>query len=175
MSFELVLAVKDLLEKGFEHVRFRHTESDPGEYSAPQFFIGAIPARRKGNDPGNDERQSDYPYIVIRAASGEDRQDESIASVEILCGIYTAQGVEPGENDIMNMVMRCRRVILESQILSGRFLLDWPLTYSLGDERGHHAQPHPYYEGVIKTKWQVPAFDRVCPVDEETGVYGNFG
>ena len=172
MSFELVNALNDLLKTGFDQVRFRHTDQDPGQYVAPQFFVGAIPPKRKSNDPLNEERVSDPPFMVTRMATGEDTGDNSLINVETLCGIYTAEGVEGGENDIANMIMRARRLILETQILESKYELQFPLKWYVGDPDQHHQQPHPFYEGVIKTTWKLPVIERKLATEDEEKIYG---
>ncbi|MCG8639148.1 MAG: hypothetical protein MI862_05405 [Desulfobacterales bacterium] len=172
MSFEIAQSLNRLLESGFEQVRFRHTDKDPGVYIAPQFFIGAVPPRRKNNDPLHEERESNYPFICTRIVTGEDRDDHSLISLETICGTYTAEDDEAGHNEIANMMMRSRRLILEKQMLDNRFKLVLPLTWSIGDPREDHAQPHPNYEGIIKTTWNLPVIERTPTLKEEKDIYG---
>jgi len=172
MSFLLLKELEKLLESGFSKTVFRVPEKEPGDYIPPQFFIGAIPPKRKKNDPDYQE-QSDFPFIVNRFWDGEDTEDDSLAVIRTICGIYTAGNVTSGEQDIINMVFRCRRLILEKAMLDDRYELVLPLKWSFGDVDDRHGQPHPFYGGVLVSRWRIPGVERILQPEKEIEIYGS--
>lgn len=171
MSFLLLKEIEKLLEHGFSQTVFRVPDQEPGEYISPQFFIGALPAKRTMNDPLYDNK-SDFPFIVNRFQAGEDSTDESIVRIKTICGIYTAGDVSSGEQDIINMVFRCRRLILEKHLLDNMYELQLPLRYSFGDAEDQHNQAHPYYGAAMVSTWVIPQINRIFPTEEEVRIYG---
>lgn len=164
--FFLLKAIKDLLTDAFGHVMFRDPDTETEVYAAPAIFIGALPPKRSAKE------EKDFPFIVLRPSEGEDDEEDSTAVVKLICGVYTAQEVEGGVNDVMNMVDRCRRFLLEQQILDGRYVLNLPVKWSLGDEEERN-HPHPFYHGTILTTWSVPPVNRLLSVEDEIGVFGS--
>lgn len=172
MSFLLIKALENLLKQGFDQTVFRQPDKEPGVYVPPRFFIGALPPKRKRND-ADYEPQSDFPFVVNRFMEGTDSQEGSIFTIKTLCGIYTAGDVEAGENDIANMVFRCRRLILEARLLNDRYELEFPLKWTLGDAEDQHNQPYPYYGGEIVSRWTIPTFAQCMTPEEEVRIYGS--
>ncbi|MCG8637479.1 MAG: hypothetical protein MI863_26870 [Desulfobacterales bacterium] len=171
MSFLLIKAFEDLLKDGFSDAKFRKSDKEPGEYCSPEFFIGALPPKEKGNNPVYTE-QSEYPFILNRFKVGVDDEDDSTVTIHTVCGSFTAGDIESGENDVVNMVMRCRRLILERQMLEKRFELVLPLKWHVGDKEDLNRQAHPYYTGELFTTWRLPAIARTLLLEEEKKVYG---
>ena len=174
MSFHLLTALEARLKAGFSDSKFRVPDRDPGAYITPKFFIGAIPAKRKKNDPFYDD-QEDFPFIVNRFKGGSDQRDGSTMTVRTVCGIYTAGDPATGENDVANMIMRCRRLILQSELLDNRYALVFPVKWEVGGASEKNTQPHPYYSGEIVTTWNVMAVENNLSPDEERRIYGYFG
>jgi hypothetical protein len=169
MSFRVIKALEELLKQGFSQTVFRQPDQEPGVYVSPQFFIGALPPRRNRTD----ESQSEFPFVVNRFMEGTDSGEESIVTIKTLCGIYTAGDVESGENDIANMVFRCRRLILGTRFLDDRYELALPLKWTLGDAEDQHNQPFPYYGGEIVTRWTIPIIEQCMTPEEELRIYGS--
>lgn len=167
MSFEVVKELETLLINGFKQTLFRRPTQEPS-YVQPSFFIGSIPPKRNRND----ETQSEFPFIVNRLMEGADSDEDSVVSIKTICGIYTAENVESGENEIANMVFRCRRFILENRILNNCYSLVLPLKWSLGDPGDQHNQPFPYYGGEITTRWKIPTIEQHMAPEEEAIIYG---
>jgi hypothetical protein len=172
MSFHTIKALEALLKQGFNQTVFRQPDKEPGVYVPPTFFIGGLPPKRKRNDP-DYEPQSDFPFIVNRFMEGTDSEEESIVTIKTLCGIYTAGDVESGENDIANMVFRCRRLILGTRFLDARYELELPLRWTLGDAEDQHNQPYPYYGGEIISRWTIPTIEQCMTPEEEVRIYGS--
>jgi len=170
MMFLLLQALDNLFETGFEHTLFRVPDVEPGEYRSPSLYIGAIPPRRSGDD------KEGFPYIVNRVVSGNDSATGSKVTVYTICGIYSAEKVEGAENDILNMVARCRAILLsmENGILENRFRFEYPLTWSMGIKEEQHMQPYPYAGATIISQWEVPAVEFNIPLEDQDKVYGYF-
>lgn len=172
MSFHMIKALQELLENGFCQTVFRQPDKEPGVYVSPQFFIGALPPKRKNNNP-DYKQQSDFPFIVNRFMEGTDSQESSMVTIKTLCGIYTAGDVAAGENDIANMVFRCRRLILQKRLLDDRYELELPLKWTLGDAEDQHNQPYPFYGGEIVSRWSIPTIEQCMTPKEELKIYGS--
>ncbi len=167
MSFLLAEALKTRLEEGFSHPFFR----EPGKeesYAHTRFCIGALPPKRK-----NPEQKEDFPFVVVRAIKGADDQTQSTLTAIIICGIYTAQGIEAGENDVQNMIDRCRRLLLATPTLEDKYLLEYPVKWEIGDPDEKHNQPVPYHVGTITTKWQMPSTTQILTPEQEVKYYGS--
>ena len=171
MSFLLLKSLEALLREGFSGFVFRQNEDEPGTYIEPNFFIGALPPRRKAGDP---EYQDDgyFPFIVNRFSKGSDMVGKSVVGVETICGIHTAESVEGGENDITNMVFVAKRTILQKRTFDA-FTLEDPLEWSVGDPNESHTQAYPFYVGKIITQWIVPSIEQTLGVDDRLDVYGD--
>ena len=166
MSFLLLKEIEAVLKNGFEEVRFRKPGQSEG-YGAPQFWIGSLPPKPQDAEPGEA-----FPFIVNRFTTGQDEADASTLSIQTLCGIYTAGEIEAGSGDIVNMIFRCRRLLLQSPRLGGRFLMAYPLEWRLGESEEQYDQPHPYFHGSITTTWHLPRVAAVPTPEEEIAHYG---
>ncbi len=171
MSFELIRAINQVLKDGIQDFKARVPESEPGEYITPNIFIGAVPPKRKGNTPGQDDK-SVFPFIINRMVSGEDTETESIINLQTICGIYTAYDVEAGEHDIINLTMRVKRLLSVQQIIDKRFMKTGAINWHLGEIQDRYLQAFPFYGGVIKSAWNVPGYEKLLTVDQEKKVYG---
>lgn len=171
MSFELIQAINQVLKDGIQDYKLRVPESEPGKYITPNIFIGAVPPKRKGNTPGQDDKAI-WPFIINRIVSGEDTETESIINLHTIIGIYTAYDVEAGEHDIINLTMRVKRYFMVNQILEKRFEQTGPISWHLGEIADRNLQAFPFFGGVIKTAWNVPGYEKILTVDQEKDVYG---
>jgi hypothetical protein len=166
MSFFLVQELKDVLEKHFADTAFR----DPGKdevFIAPRFFINSLPPKRKH---GKDNE--DFPFVLVRATEGRDEQEYAEISTQIFCGIYTAEGITAGGNEIQNMVDRIRTYLLTNRMLAKKFELQFPLTWSLGTDEERN-QPHPYYIGTITATWHAVHAAVLQSIAQEIEAYGS--
>lgn len=171
MSFELIQAINRVVEAGTRDLKLRVPESEPGEYISPNIFIGAVPPKRKGNAPGQDDKSA-FPFIINRIISGEDTDAGSIINLHTICGIYTASNVEAGEHDIINLTMRVKRLLMVQQILEKRFIREGAVKWHMGDIEDRYLQATPFFGGVIKTTWSVPAYEKLLTFEQEKEVYG---
>ena len=147
MPFGLLKGVEALLADGLKEVRFRVPGT--GEAYAPaQIFLGELPPKKQG--------QIDFPYVILQAVSGSDQDENSDITVKILCGIYSAEGVEAGVNDILNLITRCRKIVLSKRLTKdSRYSLKLPVTWECGDPEAKYFQPQPHAEGEVTTVWET--------------------
>jgi hypothetical protein len=171
MSFELITAINELLKEGTRDLKLRVPEMAPGEYITPNIFIGAIPPRRKGNTPGQDDRAA-FPFIINRMVGGEDSDEQATVNINTICGIYTGEDVAAGEQDITNLVFRVKRLLLEQQIIEKKFVRAGALKWHMGDIEDKFLQAFPFFGGVITTTWDVPGYERILNRQEAKEVYG---
>ena len=172
MSFELLKSVENRLKTGLAQAKFPIPYSDPVEYKAPGFFLGAVPPRRRG-EKNDTEDPGDFPFIVNRLVGLDDTTEDSLITVKTIVGIYTLGSPTHGEEEIFNLVSRIRRLFLEHLILDQRFELVLPLKSKFGDGDDDDRQPHPYYGGYIWSQWRIPAIHPLLSVEEETRIYGS--
>ena len=171
MSFELIQAVDEVMKKGTRDFKLRVPEKEPGEYITPNFYIGAVPPRRKGNIPGRNDKEA-YPFIINRMVSGEDTSGLSIIALNTVCGIYTGESWEAGEHDIINLTMRVKRLLIEQHTLKGRFVRQDSILWQIGDIDEHLPQPYPYFGGAIQTTWEAPGYEISLTSTEARETYG---
>ena len=159
MPFGLLKGLETLLADGLTDPRFRVPGLEAA-YAPAQIFLGELPPKTSD--------QIDFPYVILQAISGSDEDDRSGVTVKILCGIYSADGVEAGVNDILNLTARCRRILLSSRRTGdGRSTLTLPVTWECGDPDAKYFQPQPYAEGAIITHWETAAMRQTLTEDEE--------
>ncbi|MCP4746069.1 MAG: hypothetical protein GY874_07995 [Desulfobacteraceae bacterium] len=173
MSFLLLKSIEQLLSEGFANKKFRQKDLSSGSHTSPGFYIGALTHHQ-------DFEKSDYfPFIINRFVRGSETTDKSLYTVRTICGIYTDQFVEDGENDIANMIFTAKQIIMTDRIL-GAYTLYLPLKWSLGglpmkgsifhnDE--NQGQNHPYYAGQIETTWQTPAVEQDLEIEDLLSTY----
>lgn len=169
MTFLLLKEIQALLKEAFAHTVYKEPD---GWFVEPRVFLGALPTKRKIK---GEEQGEDFPFIVVRAREGKDEDVGSSVDVELVLGIYSDQEPDDqattgaGDNDILNVVDRCRRVLLQQRTM-GRYNLALPLTWKLGDD--DQRQPHPYYLAMVTARWEAPAIEQQLTLNEEARVYG---
>lgn len=168
MEFLFLKELNQILEQGFDTTRFRVPEKTPDTYRPPTVHVGAIPPRRPGSD------KEDFPFLVTRIVSGEDQDDGSTFQTDIICGVFTGDTVEAGENEILNMVFRARSLILENQIIAKKYRCVLPVKWHLGDVKDRHNQAYPFFGGVVSSTWAGPAFQYLLTTEEQRRIYGYF-
>lgn len=170
MSFQLLREIRTFLQELFADSAFRNPavedETEEGAFISPRLFIGALPPKRK-----QGQTNEDFPFIVVRAPSGEDGEENSDIQTQIICGIYTAEDEEGGTNDIHNALDKIRSNLLQQRILGGTFELQLPLSWTTGQDEERN-QPHPYYLGEITANWRTLRRTVLQSVETEIDVYG---
>jgi hypothetical protein len=171
MSFDLLREIKTGLQTTFAETVFRNPavedETEDNAFISPSLYLGTLPPKRQ-----HGRTNEDFPFIVIRAASGEDREGESELVTEIIFGVYTAEDEGGGTNDIQNVLGKIRGYFLQNRLLDKRYNLQLPLRWALGIDEDQH-QPHPYYLGQVTAAWTYPRPDHLENTNEELDVYGS--
>lgn len=159
MPFGLLKGVEAILADGLKEIRFR-VPGAGASYAPAQIFLGELPPKKQG--------QIDFPYVILQAISGTDQDESSEVAVKILCGIYSAEGVEAGVNDILNLLTRCRKIVLSKRRTEdGRYTLKLPVTWECGDPDAKYFQPQPHAEGEITTHWETSGIRQTLTEDVE--------
>ena len=130
-------------------------------------FIGNLPAKRTSQEQGQD-----FPFVVVMLDRVTDGEEMSVANVDIVCGVFTAEDdPEAGMHDCLNMIDRCRRILQEQNTLDDRFVLQKPInsTISRQDEK---LTPRAYYVGWLGVSYVLPMVEQVYNINREGGYYG---
>jgi hypothetical protein len=150
MTDILLRKLQELLQSEFADVMFRVPGREE-EHAPTKIVTYGLEPRRKPQD-----QQEDFPFIVVRARAGEDRDGDGDTQVEFICGAYTAESVQGGGHDLQNMIDRARRILMSHQTV-GRWTIDLPVKWTVGDDEG--LQAHPYYLGKIVSHWKTPQIE----------------
>jgi hypothetical protein len=131
-----------------------------------------------GAPPTAQPESQYYPLLIIRPKDGQDNpdggQNRTGAVVEIICGINvddTTGTPEEGATGVCGFLDRVRLELLKTKRLGGRFALQSPLEWQVGDEEGD--QPHPQYLVTITSRWDMPGIDRILTPEKEAEIYGS--
>lgn len=147
MPFGLLKEIETLLADGLKDPRFRVPGLEEA-YAPAQIFLGELPPKKQD--------QIDFPYVILQAIGGTDQNENSEVTVKILCGIYAEEGAEAGVNDILNLITRCRKIVLSKRRTgNGWFTLKLPVTWECGDPDAKYFQPQPHSEGELTTVWET--------------------
>ena len=111
------------------------------------------------NLPDVKAQREKAPYIVLQLVNGIDEQDdgkpeESSCNIRIVVCAYSEDLAE-GPLQVMNVIDRLRKSLLEDRIIGKRYELQMPLEYLLYPDN-----PAPFYFGEIMTRWKLPAVQR---------------
>ncbi|TGV00499.1 hypothetical protein EN829_057710 [Mesorhizobium sp. M00.F.Ca.ET.186.01.1.1] len=117
--------------------------SPKGIFARPQIFLEALPQRKA------DSQEEDYPFIIVRAAGGEDMEDGSTASLSLIFGTYSKD--DDGFMDVLNIIECVRQALLKCRVVGKSFRMELPLKWKLFDE-----QPYPAWVGEMNTMWTIP-------------------
>jgi len=164
--FLFLKALGALMEADFENVYFRVPDMDPGTFQPPTVHIGAIMPRRGGGD------KADFPFIVNRITTGQDGQNQSTFTAQTICGIYTADEVEAGENEILNMVCRVRGLLQKNQTIAAKYTMQYPINWRMGTIEDNHIQAYPFFGGTITSTWDAPAYEYLLNLEDQKKTYG---
>lgn len=150
-------------------------ESWSGENALPAFrlYIGALPGLRE------DPRREDFPMLLLRlldfsdGISGEKADERrSVATVRILCGVWSEDDGSGGYHDLLNALSRMRLNFLAHPLLESK----WRLTGKL-EGNAFEDQAFPYWFGDLITRWElrhpVEEFETEEEIDTYGSAYGN--
>jgi hypothetical protein len=154
MIFGLAQAIQARLIQALAGLKLRKSQRDEA-YAAPRVILGALPV---------DEEAGFFPFVLIRPSKGmDDLANRSEAEVALICGVFTAEGIEGGFNDLLNLVAAVRSALMTQRTL-GPYCLEPPIKWRIGGEDDN--QPHPHYVASIETKWLMPALEDLAGLEE---------
>ena len=165
--FFFLTELNQIFEEGFRHTFFKVPEKVPAEFKPPGVHIGAIPS--VGN---STEEKEDWPFIVNRIVDGEDKIDGARFTVNTTCGVWNGDTVEAGENEILNMINRCRALILQNETIAKKYRLEHPIKWHMGSVSDPYIQAFPFFSGVIASKWEGPTYEHNLTTKEQKEIYG---
>lgn len=154
MCWQLMIALKGALQTALMHPRFINDRA-PDQMAQVKVHLGQLPFKR--DTPG----QNDFPYVLIQPVEGSDG-DESEATLRIHCGVFNDEQstqAEAGAEDILNLIGRVRRTLLEQRFLDDhkRYRLKTPVKWRVGNPQEENLQPLPLNEGLVIATWNLPA------------------
>ncbi|UZP67658.1 hypothetical protein N1030_01445 [Desulfovibrio mangrovi] len=142
MILELLSELEVFLQQALATVPLPSPESVAGELAPARIFLGAIPR--------TTEDRKAFPCAVLRWQKGEDAEDGSTETVDILLGVFCPEGLESAETWIAVLVGRLRRLLLEQRRLS-----KWEMVLPLASAKPDpERQQERYHLATISTQWR---------------------
>lgn len=136
-------SLRNLVAEATKNLKLE-TENLGAEHKAPRIVNGFLPPKRATDEPEN-------PFIIIRPKDGRISDDGTYkVNVRIIVGVYSEEF--DGHEYALIVFQRITQAIQESQVLTKRYRLEYPLTWEMFDE-----QPYPFWAIVGTTQWLVPA------------------
>lgn len=109
----------------------------------------------------NGNNVSPFPYVVVRIADGEGKDDESgdTCKVMFIVGIFDDDESNQGHRDVMNILEKIRQHLFRNQLFKGKFFVEYPYKWTLNEE-----DVYPYFFGGLETNWTIA---KMIPDDKE--------
>lgn len=112
--------------------------------------------------PDPDEDNERIPYIELQVLNGKDERDQygrmhSIVSVRIIITLFNKDKFE-GRMQVLHIVQRLRKALIQAGVIGGCFELQWPLEYLIYPDDTEW-----YHLGEMATVWSVPSIERDVP------------
>jgi hypothetical protein len=142
MILELLTELEVFLQQALATVPLPSPEKGAGELAPARVFLGAIPR--------TTEEHKAFPCAVLRWQKGEDTEEDSSETVDILLGVYSPAGLDIAETWIAVLVGRLRRLLLEHRRL-GKWEMVLPLTSGKPDPE---KQQERFHIATISTQWR---------------------
>jgi len=153
MFFLLLSDLRDYLEKALETLPLLSPESrgNPAALRAPRVMIGELPPRNQG-----EKEETAYPFVLLRASSGEDYEDGSLCEIAIICAVSAVERGEAMEHEIQNLLSFVRTALLKRRQVSGRGELVPDKQGRLLSWKVYEEFSFPYMGAQINGLWRVP-------------------
>ena len=140
------MTINDLVRRLAEHLttvvaELRLETCDGTAQRPPVLVAGWLPPKRSTD-------QNDFPFLVVRPATGTDAEDGARVVVKLLFGTFS-ESVE-GWQDLGNVIQRVMTSFDLTRTL-GPFCLEKPLTWTIYDE-----QPLPQWAAEMTTRVNSP-------------------
>jgi hypothetical protein len=129
-------------------------QTPKGDIRNPQVADGYLAAK----DPKNPNLLEDFPYVIARYLSDSTTDDESIANVKILCGVYS-NDERQGWRDLLNLMNAIKTHLLSKQYFGERFEIQRPLKREIPE-----GQAAPEWSGWLTLNILIP---NIMEVDKD--------
>lgn len=112
--------------------------------------------------PDPDEDHERIPYIELQILNGKDEPGQngrmkSTVSVRIILTLFNKDKSE-GRMQVLHMVQRLRKAMIQTGVIGGCFELQWPLEYLIYPDDTEW-----YHMGEMATIWSIPSIEREIP------------
>lgn len=101
-----------------------------------------------------------YPYIIVRIADGEIKDENSAqdANITLLFGTYEPDYNKQGHKDILNIIAKIYERFAKYPVLNGKYTIQYPILWTLQDE-----ESYPFYFGGMNLTFEIAAIRREDP------------
>lgn len=147
-------ALRSFLEDALKDLAMRGKD---GKFHPPKIVNGYLPLRKRRR-PNESPEDDEYPFVIVRAESGQLEREESgqasnTTHVTFIVGAYSdPENLEDenGHEFCLNALTRIRGAFgtLKGLCLEGKYILKYPIVWKLLPE-----QPYPYWILEIETTW----------------------
>lgn len=112
--------------------------------TVPAIHLLKVPDKRKEN-----VGEIQVPYIILHPSQGK-QDDEAQITVTMVFGVLDKS--DEGGLTVINLMERVRIALLRQRIVDRKYRIETPYEWEFFTD-----QPLPYWEGMAKTIWTVPA------------------
>ena len=145
---ELLEAVKNFTKSTLDGISL---DNRGGGTASPVFNAHTATLTRERQEP----RAEDFPLIVVRLLDSVDENvdeltDPTIATVQIIIGVWSENMHAGGYIDICNCLTRMRHELLSSSVLAQKFKLTGKM-----EARPFEEFADPFWFGEIITRWEI--------------------
>lgn len=112
------------------------------EEKALQVIAGYLPPKKSVPDP-------DFPFVIVRIESFEDKLEGAIANVNMVIGTYS-EDAQDGWRDVVNIATRIWSELFRKRIVADKYRVEYPCEFILPEE-----QPFPQWIGMLSTVWTI--------------------
>lgn len=149
MNVEIMMAeLVKRLSAATCHLQF---QTKRGEITGPQVFNGYMPPK----DPRNPQREEDFPYVMPRYLNDESTDDDTVAQVKILCGVFSEDD-QQGWMDLLNLTNCIKADLLQKRNFGDCFEIKMPFKREFPEE-----QTKPEWWGWFLVKISIPNIQEV--------------
>ena len=125
-----------------------------GGKAAPKAYRQFLPYRE------SDEDEDPFPYIEVRIAGGNQKDQSSALKVQVflVIGIYDDDHENNGSDSVLEIIEVIQKHYEETPLLAGQFVCDTeesPIEWDLQEE-----QSWPYFFGIMSLVFSTPASRR---------------
>lgn len=143
---QLTDALREYIEAAVKDLRLPVKNGTCGEERVPQVLDFDLPPKRSGE-------KDDFPFVIVRADSGEIEAEQSEIDVYIIVGCYSDDFT--ANRDCLNVMSRIRNALtmLPNGILADKYELQYPLKWTL---HGEQPNPQSQLDMLVKFAYMTP-------------------